>query len=91
VTLLEEARDTLVKLSSSYAGLDELTERIDKHLKENIEVLWHAEDVKQVRSDLDDEQCREVLDFVIRNYDPNNGITWETLLHAASRLYGEEE
>lgn len=67
----------------------DLLERIGKALKDNIFVAWHVSDVQVVRPDLDDEQCREVLDATRRRHDAAQGITWETLESQAERLYGE--
>jgi hypothetical protein len=55
-----------------------------------ITVSWHIMDVQEVRPDLSDAQCREVLAWVIDQYDANRGIDWDLLEYAAEQLFGED-
>lgn len=50
---------------------------------DSIAVIWTVDDVKSVRPDLTDEQCRQVLAAVDHNHDASLGITWETLANEA--------
>jgi len=54
-----------------------------------INCRWHIDDVKEVRPDLSDDQCREVLQTAKRRHDANIGINWEVLARWASDLFPE--
>jgi hypothetical protein len=99
MSLLEEVKERLALLSATNLELsgnnfdpttDELIKRIEARLNDSIEVIWHLDDVKQIREDLDDDECREVLESVKDRHDCNNGITWETLELMAERLYPQD-
>lgn len=52
---------------------------------------WHIEDVQDVRPDLDDDQCVEVLGVIADNHDANDGINWDVIEYTADRLFPIEE
>jgi hypothetical protein len=54
-----------------------------------IGLLWGVEDVQEVRPDLSDDQCWEVLQQVDDQKDAGLGITWFTLEMAAEQLFGD--
>jgi len=54
-----------------------------------IGLLWGIEDVREVRPDLNAEQCWEVLQHVERRADAEIGINWLTLEWAAEDLFGD--
>lgn len=56
-----------------------------------ISIKWHIDDVKEVRSDLTDEQCSEVLQALKKNHDANEGINWLTIEYTADILFPLEE
>ena len=56
----------------------------------SIAVVWHIEDVLEVRPDLNRNQALEVLRSVKRNHDANVGINWDVLSATAEVLYGEK-
>jgi hypothetical protein len=56
----------------------------------SIAVVWHIEDVLQVRPDLNKNQAWEVLRLVKKSHDANVGINWEVLSATAEVLYGEK-
>ena len=45
----------------------------------SIAIVWSIEDVKEIRPDLDDEACMDVLGYVQNKHDPTIGVSWETL------------
>ncbi len=53
-----------------------------------ITLEWHVEDVQTLRPDLNEAQCRAVLQRVERDYDANIGVNWSVLEDAAEMLYG---
>jgi hypothetical protein len=57
----------------------------------SIAVVWHIEDVLEVRPDLNRNQAWEVLRSVKQNHDANVGINWEVLATHAEMLYAERE
>lgn len=56
-----------------------------------INARWHIDDVREVRPDLTDDQCRKVLQAVKRNHDANIGINWDVLTIWARQLYPEAD
>jgi hypothetical protein len=57
--------------------------------RRQIAAVWGVEDVQEVRPDLSDDQCWEVLQLVERTLDAEHGICWQTLEVAADTLFGE--
>jgi hypothetical protein len=57
----------------------------------SIAVVWHIEDVLEVRPDLNKNQAWQVLRSVKQNHDANVGINWEVLAAQAEMLYAERE
>ena len=51
---------------------------------------WHIEDVKNVRPDLNDDQCANVLENLADDFDANDGINWDVIEAAAESLYPSE-
>jgi len=56
-----------------------------------ISVIWHINDVKEVRPRLTDEQAMEVLEVIKKQHDADIGISWETLRIIADDMFPEEE
>ena len=56
----------------------------------SIAVVWHIEDVLQVRPDLNKNQAWEVLRLVKKSHDANVGINWEVISATAEVLFGEK-
>ena len=52
-----------------------------------ITILWHINDVKEVRPNLTDDQARKVLERVLDCHDCNFGISWDTLEAAADFMF----
>ena len=50
-------------------------------------ILWHIDDVKEVRPDLTDDQCKDVLQECRRRHDAGIGITWDVLRYHADDLF----
>ena len=48
-------------------------------LKDEIAITWNIEDVKEIASDLTDNECRMVLYLAKDNHDATIGINWEVL------------
>ncbi len=55
--------------------------------RKQIAVIWSIEDVQEVRPDLDEEECWQVLELVSYRHDANDGISWLTLELAAQSLF----
>jgi hypothetical protein len=63
---------------------------LQQHLAANREIalIWEIADVQQVRPDLSDDQCWEVLQQVFHEHDADLGVSWTTLLCKADELFG---
>ena len=59
-------------------------------------IIWEAEDVRLVIEqnylplELDDDQCLEVLDYVVSKHDANWGINWDSILYAIEYIFEDE-
>lgn len=62
-----------------------------KPLTEKISIVWMIDDIKEVRPDLTDKQCSEVLDSLKNDHDATVGINWETIDVVASYLFPEKQ
>lgn len=51
---------------------------------------WHIEDVQNVRPDLNDDQCANVLENLADWFDANDGINLDVIEAAAESLYPSE-
>jgi hypothetical protein len=51
--------------------------------------FWHVDDVKGLRPDLTDKQCRKVLQHAGRKLDAEIGINWDVLRCHADELFPE--
>ena len=58
--------------------------------KKAIAIIWCDDDIKEVRSDLNDKQISEVLDYLERNHEANSGINWEVINIVCGMLYPEK-
>ena len=56
-----------------------------------IAIIWSAEDVQEVRPDLDEEQAMQVLESCKENHDANYGINWEVLRSAADSSFPKKD
>ena len=52
-----------------------------------IAIIWHIEDVQNIRPDLTDKQASAVLKNLKKNHDANIGINWETIEIVANILF----
>ena len=59
-------------------------------LPDSIEISWCVDDVKEIRPDLTDDQCREVLQQAKDRHDSGIGITWDVLEIHADDLFPHE-
>jgi hypothetical protein len=83
-----EALDTLIGSLPMASARDELHDVLAR--RRQIAHVWSVEDVLEVRPDLNEDEAWKVLQLVDRNLDATIGITWETLIDAASILFPEE-
>lgn len=55
--------------------------------RREIAVIWCIEDVQEVRPDLSEDQCWEVLEATRRYHDATIGINWDVLRCQADLLF----
>lgn len=71
------------------------TKPIDIHKllarQRQIAILWSTDDVREVRRDLTDDQCWEVLKVAENQLDATCGLSWDTLQDIADDLFGNPE
>ncbi len=53
----------------------------------SIAILWSIADVKDIRPDLTDEECLEVLHHQEQNHDASIGVSWDTLSWCADYCF----
>ena len=53
--------------------------------------LWHITDVKEVRPDLTDAQCMQVLERCQNSHDACAGINWDVIEIHADDMFPEEQ
>lgn len=76
-------------LQQLLANLDqELTNRIDSDF---LFIQWHIDDVREIRSDLTTDQCREVLQNLQKQHNAEIGINWDVIAITAKDLYPLQE
>jgi hypothetical protein len=88
---LEQARDTISEAET--AGITPAPGEIDIHAllakRRQIAVIWSIEDVQEMRPDLTEDQCWEVLQATERRQDAEIGINWEVLSCHADAIRGD--
>jgi hypothetical protein len=52
-----------------------------------VAILWHVDDIWEIRPDLTRTQCMEVLKRATDGHDATMGINWDTLEFVASDLF----
>jgi hypothetical protein len=75
--------DTITDL---YFGSN-LREIRDDEITEEIAVIWSIDDVQIIRPDLTDQQASDVLIYLKKNHDANEGINWDTIETVADILF----
>ena len=60
-------------------------------LPTTIAIRWSIEDVKEVASDLTDNECRQVLQLAKTYHDATIGINWDVLKELADMVRNEEK
>lgn len=53
--------------------------------------VWQVADVQELRPDLTEDQCREILRSIERNHDAGIGINWHVIDDVAEMLFPEPE
>ena len=55
--------------------------------EDEIFISWTTEDVRELRPELPDEQCRKVLRKVKDDHDANLGISWDVIENVSYDMY----
>ena len=76
-------------LQSPVPSLDTTTITQQLEAEGYIVVLWHTDDVLEMRPDLSEEQCKEVLLQCRRRHDAGIGINWDIIRIHADDLFPE--
>ncbi|EFH5783321.1 TPA: hypothetical protein ACWQUH_004818 [Escherichia coli] len=54
-------------------------------------VMWHKEDIAEVRTDLTDEQCVQVMQKIRQCHNADVGVNWEVISTTANELFPNGE
>jgi len=57
----------------------------------SIAIVWCIADVKDIRPDLSEDECMEVLGYQERKHDASMGVSWDTLEWCADYLFPKRE
>lgn len=57
----------------------------------SIAIIWEIDDIKNIRPDLTDDECMEVLGYADRKHDATLGITYDTLEWHCDYLFPVKE
>ena len=57
----------------------------------SIAIVWEIDDIRNLRPDLTDDECMEVLDYTDRKHDASLGVSWDTLEWNADYLFPVKE
>ena len=55
--------------------------------EDEIFISWTTEDVRELRPELTDKQCRKVLHKVRDDHDANLGISWDVIENVSYDMY----
>lgn len=71
----------------------ELIEKLENYPEDEplLMVVWHKEDVGEVRPDLTDYQCVQVLRRIKECHDANIGVNWDVISDTADILFPKEK
>lgn len=58
---------------------------------DEMKVSWHIDDIKSIRPEFTDEECREVLRIAKKNHDASIGINWDVLEIWASEFENQRD
>src|SRR6266516_1163426 len=65
-------------ITELYLG-NKIHEVLQDDITEEIAIVWHIEDVQNIRPDLTDKQAGDVLVYSQKNHDATVGINWNSL------------
>lgn len=59
-------------------------------ITEEIAIIWHIDDIQNIRPDLSKQQASDVLIHLKENHDASEGINWDTIETVADILFPSE-
>jgi hypothetical protein len=91
--LTTSARNTIDELVQEVHPDDEFQLDLAELLQRNrlLAHTWCTDDVREVRTDLNDDQAWEVLQLTAKRLDSDLGISWQTLEIWAGELFPEPD
>lgn len=66
----EEFEEVIFKRTTGYGG---------ELFYNKLIITWSVDDVKEMKPGLTEEQCRDVLSYIGRHHNANEGINWEVI------------
>ena len=78
----EEFEEVIFTKTVGYGG---------KLFNDRLYITWSVEDIKEMKPELTEEQCKEVLSYLGRQHDASIGINWEVINTTISMMVFDEE
>ncbi|UYW75848.1 DUF1380 domain-containing protein (plasmid) [Pseudocitrobacter faecalis] len=71
----------------------EIIEKLENYPEDEplLMVMWHKEDVGEVRPDLSDKQCVQVMRIIKERHDASVGVNWDVIYDTAETLFSKEK
>ena len=76
-----------------FGTANEIIEKLENYPEDEplLMVMWHKEDVGEVRPDLTDKLCVQVMRIIKERHDASVGVNWDVIYDTADTLFPKEK
>ncbi|END2204924.1 hypothetical protein ABM108_003244 [Escherichia coli] len=76
-----------------FGTANEIIEKLENYPEDEplLMVMWHKEDVGEVRPDLTDKQCVQVMRIIKERHNASVGVNWDVIYDTADTLFPKEK
>lgn len=76
-----------------FGTANEIIEKLENYPEDEplLMVMWHKEDVGEVRPDLTDKQCVQVMRIIKERHDASVGVNRDVIYDTADTLFPKEK
>ncbi|EME5720392.1 hypothetical protein VY358_004554 [Escherichia coli] len=76
-----------------FGTANEIIEKLENYPEDEplLMVMWHKEDVGEVRPDLTDKQYVQVMRIIKERHDASVGVNWDVIYDTADTLFPKEK